>query len=503
MPFPAEAHDHATFVNPASSSSSTTWDDLAAPHYTGARTMSISIAFPRDSLGPFQRIVDLLLILLAHSLAIIVAAPTSTAQADLQSLFALLTFTAVTAVFPVYRPRGKESLIAELGPLLLSWVVTALALDGLLWAYGAAALPSYAWALSAALLLSAWRVVDGPLVRALRTRGQGWTPRSSIAVLGATASAYHLCQEFARRPWLRRSVLGIYDDRAIPRHHRLWPGVAYLGTSRELLVACAQGKVDTLFIALPLAAAERIRTLRRELLMTKVAVFLIADPIPHYASLASRWTTIGGSALVSVHDTPMRGAYALAKRLEDVLGGLVAVALLALPMLVIATMVKLTSQGPILFRQRRYGLNGREIRVLKFRTMSVCEDGNTVTQAQRGDTRVTRVGRFLRRTSLDELPQFVQVLAGNMSIVGPRPHAVAHNEHYRLLIPRYMLRHKVKPGITGWAQVNGWRGETPTVGLMQKRVEHDLEYIDNWSLLLDVKIVLLTVFGRASRRNAF
>jgi putative colanic acid biosynthesis UDP-glucose lipid carrier transferase len=191
------------------------------------------------------------------------------------------------------------------------------------------------------------------------------------------------------------------------------------------------------------------------------------------------------------------------KRIEDLLLGSVAMALLALPMLVIALAIKLTSPGPVLFRQRRYGHGGREIDVLKFRTMRVQENGSQVTQAQKQDPRVTPLGRMLRRTSLDELPQLINVLRGEMSLIGPRPHAVAHNEMYRQQIVEYMLRHKVKPGITGWAQVNGWRGETDTLRKMVYRVEHDLYYIRNWSAWLDAKILWLTVFGRAVRRNAY
>jgi putative colanic acid biosynthesis UDP-glucose lipid carrier transferase len=157
----------------------------------------------------------------------------------------------------------------------------------------------------------------------------------------------------------------------------------------------------------------------------------------------------------------------------------------------------------VFFKQRRYGLNGKEIRVLKFRTMTVLEDGPVVTQAKKDDRRITRFGAFLRSTSLDELPQFLQVLTGEMSIVGPRPHAVAHNELYRAKIHGYMLRHKVKPGITGWAQVNGWRGETDTVDKMEKRVEHDLEYIRYWGLFWDLKIIFLTIFGRKTSENAY
>jgi putative colanic acid biosynthesis UDP-glucose lipid carrier transferase len=198
-----------------------------------------------------------------------------------------------------------------------------------------------------------------------------------------------------------------------------------------------------------------------------------------------------------------QGVNGLIKRGEDMILGALALLLFAVPLLLIALAVRLSSPGPALFRQRRYGRGGCEIDVLKFRTMRVSENGATVRQAQKDDPRVTAVGRFLRRTSLDELPQLINVVRGDMSLVGPRPHAVAHNQLYRRQIVEYMLRHKVKPGITGWAQVNGWRGETDTLRKMVYRVEHDLHYIRNWSLWLDLKILWLTVFGRKVRSNAY
>jgi len=172
-------------------------------------------------------------------------------------------------------------------------------------------------------------------------------------------------------------------------------------------------------------------------------------------------------------------------------------------MLIIAIAIKLTSKGPILFKQYRYGLKGEQIEVWKFRTMNVCENGQKVTQATRNDHRITKVGKFLRKTSLDELPQFINVLTGKMSIVGPRPHAVVHNEEYRELIPGYMLRHLVKPGITGWAQINGWRGETDNLYKMRKRLEFDLEYMREWTLWLDIKIIIFTIFRGFTDKNAY
>ena len=219
--------------------------------------------------------------------------------------------------------------------------------------------------------------------------------------------------------------------------------------------------------------------------------------------LHARWGSIGGLPTVSLHETPFYGVDGWLKRFEDIVLGSLILFAIAIPMIIVGICVRVTSPGPALFRQRRYGLNGEVIDVIKFRSMTVTEDGPEIKQATRDDPRITKLGAFLRRTNLDELPQFLNVLEGSMSIVGPRPHAIAHNELYRSKIQGYMLRHKVKPGITGWAQVNGWRGETDTLEKMEKRVEHDLDYIRNWSLLWDLQIILMTVFGAGARKNAY
>jgi putative colanic acid biosysnthesis UDP-glucose lipid carrier transferase len=189
--------------------------------------------------------------------------------------------------------------------------------------------------------------------------------------------------------------------------------------------------------------------------------------------------------------------------LSDIALSLLALALFWPLMLTIACAIALDSRGPVIFRQRRYGLNGEEIVIFKFRSMTVCEDGDGVVQATRNDRRITAVGAFLRRSSLDELPQILNVLLGDMSFVGPRPHAVAHNEQYRKLINGYMVRHKVRPGITGWAQVNGLRGETATIDKMEQRVRFDLEYLRRWSLALDARILLRTLWMVVKRENAY
>jgi putative colanic acid biosynthesis UDP-glucose lipid carrier transferase len=198
-----------------------------------------------------------------------------------------------------------------------------------------------------------------------------------------------------------------------------------------------------------------------------------------------------------------KGVNGWPKRLEDILIGVPCLMIAALPMLAIALAVKLSLPGPVFFKQKRYGLSGEEIEVTKFRTMYVQDSDAPVKQARRDDERITPLGRFLRRTSLDELPQLINVVRGDMLLLGPRPHAVSHNQQCRTLILEYALRHKIRPGITSWAQVNGWRGETDTLRKMEYRVEHDLDCIRRWSPWLDLKILWLTVFGRKVRTNAW
>jgi putative colanic acid biosynthesis UDP-glucose lipid carrier transferase len=249
-------------------------------------------------------------------------------------------------------------------------------------------------------------------------------------------------------------------------------------------------------------AEERIRDLLARLADTTVSVYIVPDFFV-FELLHARWTNINGLPAVSVFENPLYGADGLLKRTADLLIGSVLLAATALPMLVIGWLIKRSSTGPAFFRQRRYGLDGREILVWKFRTMTCCDNGDVVRQATRDDERVTPIGRFLRRTSLDELPQLFNVLEGSMSLVGPRPHANAHNEQYRGMIEGYMLRHKVKPGITGLAQISGYRGETETLEKMEKRVACDHQYIREWSFWMDVKILVKTLGVVVRQRNAY
>jgi putative colanic acid biosynthesis UDP-glucose lipid carrier transferase len=264
-----------------------------------------------------------------------------------------------------------------------------------------------------------------------------------------------------------------------------------LGPLSALADHARSNTVDVIYIALPMASQPRILKLLEDLRDTTASIYFVPD-IFVSDLIQARVDSIGGLPVVAVCESPFHGFNAVVKRVSDFCLAALILAAISPLMVAIGLGVKLSSPGPVLFKQRRYGLDGKRIVVYKFRSMTVAEDGEVVRQATRNDQRVTRFGAFLRRTSLDELPQFINVLQGRMSIVGPRPHAVAHNEMYRKLIRGYMIRHKVKPGITGLAQVNGLRGETDTVDKMKARIDYDLAYLRNWSLALDVRIILKT-----------
>ena len=241
-----------------------------------------------------------------------------------------------------------------------------------------------------------------------------------------------------------------------------------------------------------MAARPRILQVLDGLKDTTASIYFVPDMFITDL-IQGRSDSVCGVTVISVCDTPFRGLNGFLKRASDLFLATLILLLITPALLLIGLAVKLESTGPVIFRQRRYGLDGEQIVVYKFRSMAVMEDQGPIRQAQKNDSRITRLGAFLRKTSLDELPQFINVLQGRMSIVGPRPHAVAHNEIYRTLIKGYMVRHKVRPGITGWAQINGQRGETDTLEKMQSRIDCDLDYLRNWSLQLDLFIILKTI----------
>jgi putative colanic acid biosysnthesis UDP-glucose lipid carrier transferase len=355
-------------------------------------------------------------------------------------------------------------------------------------------------AATVALLLAMTRGAGRFLQRSLRAHGYNLR---KFAIVGVNDLAVRLARNLEDSPELGLQLAGFFDDRPSDRTVDLPEDVGRrLGNTRQLVELARRGEVHRIYIALPMRAEGRIRELLNQLGDTTASVYIVPDFFV-FELLHSRWTDINGLPAVSVFENPFYGVDGIAKRLCDVALATLILALAAVPMLIIAMLVKFTSPGPVFFRQRRYGLDGREIRVWKFRSMRVCENGSVVRQASQHDPRVTPFGAFLRRTSLDELPQLFNVLDGSMSLVGPRPHANAHNEQYRRLIPGYMLRHKVKPGITGLAQVLGWRGETDTLDKMSNRIQCDLQYIREWSLWLDLKILVKTVLVVWSRQNAY
>ncbi|MEC5397510.1 undecaprenyl-phosphate glucose phosphotransferase [Uliginosibacterium sp. H1] len=320
-------------------------------------------------------------------------------------------------------------------------------------------------------------------------------------IVGCNESGVRLAGSFAQDPMLGVRMLGFFDDRTRDR----LPGIgtnSLLGSLSDLADYVKLHRVDHIYLALPMASQPRILKLLDGLKDTTTSIFFVPD-IFVTDLIQGRMDTIHGVPVVAVCETPFTGFNGVLKRGSDIVLSALILAMISPVLVACAIGVKRSSPGPLIFKQRRYGLDGKEIIVYKFRSMSVCEDGSVVTQAKKGDQRVTPFGAFIRRTSLDELPQFVNVLQGRMSIVGPRPHAVAHNEMYRKLIKGYMVRHKVKPGITGWAQVNGARGETETVEKMEERIAFDLEYLRNWSLALDIRIILKTVLVAFNDRHAY
>jgi putative colanic acid biosynthesis UDP-glucose lipid carrier transferase len=295
--------------------------------------------------------------------------------------------------------------------------------------------------------------------------------------------------------------VGYFDDRSLDRSPGVRPS-ENLGLLAHLADYVKRNRVDLIYITLPMASQPRLLKLLDALHDTTASIYFVPD-IFLFDLIQARMDIMGGMPVIAVCESPFYGINGLVKYSSDVILATLILILISPVMLAIAIGIKLTSRGPIVFKQRRYGVDGREIIVYKFRSMTVQEDGDVVRQATRDDERVTRFGAFLRRTSLDELPQFINVLQGRMSVVGPRPHAIAHNEMYRKLIKGYMIRHKVKPGITGLAQVSGLRGETDTVDKMRARIESDLTYLRNWSLRLDLKIILKTVYVVLFNRNAY
>jgi putative colanic acid biosynthesis UDP-glucose lipid carrier transferase len=421
------------------------------------------------------------------------------------AIVAVITFGFFAEGNDIYYLWRGHSMRDLAGRIFLSWFATAIVIIGV-------AAVIYPFTPLGIKVLGSWLVATpgfmvgmhlGRRLLLAKVRAKPTEPRR-VAIIGANDLGLRLINSMKVMPWLGYKVIGFYDDRAASQdigRRLIDSDIEIKGGLEQLYQDARDGKLDMVFVALPMRAELRMHSVIDRLADTTVSPYVIPD-VFSFDLLHSRLTCLQGIPALSIYDSPLVDN-GWAKRLEDLVLGSGILLALAIPMLCVAIGVKLTSPGPVFFKQTRYGMGGERIKVWKFRSMTVCEDGASVAQATRADPRVTPFGNFLRRTSLDELPQLFNVLSGSMSLVGPRPHAVAHNEFYRGQIKGYMLRHKVKPGITGLAQVNGFRGETETLDKMSGRIAYDLEYIRHWSILLDIKILWKTIFKGFVGQNVY
>ena len=420
-------------------------------------------------------------------------------------LLSVLAFLASILIFRgqrAWEPFARRNAWATTGSVTMAWVALFLFLT--LTAYA-----THTSEIFSRRVILTWFVATPPLLiltrlaahRLLLPAVHSADRARRVVIAGANELGQSLATRIKQDPAMGMQLVGFFDDRSVERLGSL-PAGRVLGGLTDLPHYVREHQIDVMFIALPIRNVQRVSDLIDELFDTTVSIYFIPD-IFVFDLIQSRITDIGGMPAIALCETPFYGPSGAIKRASDVV--LAALMLLALSpvLLLLSLIIKLTSPGSVIFKQRRYGLDGQEITVYKFRSMRVSEDGEKVTQASRDDPRITPIGRILRKYSLDELPQLINVLQGSMSIVGPRPHAVAHNEEYRALIKGYMLRHKVRPGITGLAQINGYRGETKDLEDMRKRVEYDLDYLRHWSLGLDLAIILKTVAVVFRDENAY
>ena len=463
----------------------------------------------RAALDVWLRVGDLLLVPGAAALTHIVTYGWLVPTHPQRVVFgAVLLCTLVSfGVAPVYRDWRNRGLLADLWTLFLGWtgVFALFSMYAVLIDMADTVPASWlvGWYSLALVAMSATRIGIRFRLHWLRARG---LDRQRVLLVGLRAPALKVHRLLRSRPEIGKEVIGYFagpDDIALRREGADAP--KHLGDldGLEAYLDAHRGQIEQIWVSLPLGGRARLKDVLRLLERYPVQVRLVPD-ITGLGALNPGVHQVGNVPMIGVRQGVVEPRFIIIKRVEDFLVAGIAVILLSPLLGVLALGVKLSSPGPILFRQRRHGLDGKEFWMLKFRSMRVhAEAPDKVTQAIRNDPRVTRFGAFLRRSSLDELPQFFNVLGGSMSVVGPRPHAVQHNNQYERLIERYMHRHYVKPGITGWAQVHGLRGETPQLRQMKKRVRYDIDYIRRWSPLLDVRIIALTVLKVLGQRTAY
>ena len=405
--------------------------------------------------------------------------------------------------FALYRTWRGNSLYQEIGSVSLAWITVLLLTTAYVFVNKVGILYSRGWMGMWAILGWTNLVITRVAVRLVQRqlRIYGYNSRS-VVIVGDIEFSLRVANHVLVSPWIGFKIIGLFSNQIVP-----WPNsssaIPVLGRIVDLQVYVQQTGVDQIWLTLPLREEVAIKNLLHDLRHCTADIRFIPD-IFAFQLLNHSISEIAGFPVIDLSITPMVGINNAIKTLQDFVLAPIALLLVGPLLILIALAIKIGSPGPVIFRQPRMGMDGRIFTVFKFRTMFVHrEEQGTITQASRSDVRVTRLGAFLRRFSLDELPQLINVLRGEMSLVGPRPHAIQHNELYKDAVQRYMLRHKVKPGMTGWAQVNGWRGESDTLEKMQKRVEFDLYYIEHWSLGFDLWILVLTVLKGFFNKNAF
>lgn len=410
-------------------------------------------------------------------------------------LFVIMVFEGTSWLGGLYQSWRSTSFFAEIRKILLCWITSGMALVVLVyflntrdWLGYTAVVP---WLILSVVGMTLFRVVLRLLLRLIRRMGRNY---QLAAIVGANELAGRVAQNIRQNRWMGLRFSGYYEDRTDSSDGRMAIDAGELAGNIEDLVRLAEDhKIDIVYITLPMRAELRIKELIDRFSDTTVSVYYVPDTLA-LDMLRATWRCVGDIPVLSFVETPFLGPAAVLKRVEDLVLASLILAMLAVPMLLVAAMIKSVSKGPVFYRQKRYGLDGKEFRIWKFRTMHVCESDQEFRQARPDDERVFPLGKFLRKTSFDEVPQLFNVLSGEMSVVGPRPHPVPLNEQHRGIIRRYMLRHIVKPGMTGLAQIRGYRGETDTLDKMEGRIKYDLEYIRSWSLLLDLKILYTTLF---------
>ena len=402
----------------------------------------------------------------------------------------------------LFESWSSDDVRAQSSNLLIYWGFMIVALVFLGYITGTTELFSqrvlYQWALLTPLIIL---IINAVIRYFLLLSLKSDENQRKVVIVGTNDESYKLGDNIINDVTYGLNLKGYFDDRSEDRMGKT-PNAKYLGVMDKLPEYVKNNGIDLIYITLPISHQQRVLDLLDELNDTTASIYFTPD-IFVYELIQARMDNIGGVPLVALCETPFSGLNGIIKRVSDIVFATAILFFISPILLVIAAAIKIGSPGAVFFVQKRYGLDGEEILVYKFRSMTVCEDGDSITQATRNDVRITKLGAILRKYSLDELPQFINVLQGRMSIVGPRPHAVAHNEMYRGMIKGYMMRHKVKPGITGWAQVNGCRGETDKVEKMQKRIEYDLDYLRNWSLGLDTIIILKTVITVFQTENTY